>query len=110
MPKSELARKGRVAVPEEELSSDEEGLAVYPSASNINTASLVMAAHAQKDTKRKMLSHGTGEWERVSVSLLPWTDKRLLSGVLAPHEKSACLHRVNFCFSVPIETSSEMHP
>ena len=65
MPKSELARKGKVAVPEEELSSDEEGV-LHPTASSINTATLVMAARAQKDTKRKMLSHGTAEWERVS--------------------------------------------
>ena len=67
MPKSELARKGKVAVPEEELSSDEEGM-LNPTASSINTATLVMAARAQKDTKRKMLSHGTAEWERVRYS------------------------------------------
>ena len=67
MPKSELARKGKVAVPEEELSSDEDGV-LHPTASSINTATLVMAARAQKDTKRKMLSHGTAEWERVSNS------------------------------------------
>ncbi len=74
MPKCELARKGKVAVPEEELSSDDEGLmSPHGPSLAINTASLVMAARAhpggppvQTDTKRKMLSHGTAEWERVS--------------------------------------------
>ncbi len=65
MPKSELARKGKVAVPEEEISSDEEQQNQY--AANINTASLVMAASAnrRREASRKMLSHGTAEWERV---------------------------------------------
>ena len=52
MPKSELARRGKVVVPEEEMSSSEEEQAEVP------------ARKVVRDSRRVI--EGSAEWERVN--------------------------------------------
>ena len=55
MPKSDLARKGKVVVPEEEVSSSDEDVDRRPIMQPIRRGG------------KKLLSEGSAEWERVST-------------------------------------------